>query len=80
MRTLPMNISSVGVEVRHILLSISKWTKTNFVSFVSEWNPDVSPAFAMVDFDSAEIMSLQRVFPNISTFLCDFHREQAWNR
>ena len=34
----------------------------------------------MVDFDSAEIMSLEAVFPEIAAYLCDFHSEQAWHR
>ena len=46
----------------------------------TEWNPTTIPKYAMVDFDSAEIISLERVFPSIKIFLCDFHREQAWTR
>jgi len=34
----------------------------------------------MVDFDNAEILSLRKVFTDIKIFICDFHREQAWNR
>ena len=33
----------------------------------------------MVDSDSGEILSLENIFPSILVFLCDFHREQAWN-
>ena len=47
---------------------------------ITEWNPDTIPKFAMVDFDNAEIISLERVFPTIKIFLCDFYREQAWHR
>ena len=34
----------------------------------------------MVDFESAEIMSLEAVFPGIAVYLRGFHREQAWHR
>ena len=47
---------------------------------ITEWNPDTIPKFAMVDFNNAEIISLERVFPTIKIFLCDFHREQTWHR
>ena len=44
---------------------------------ITEWNPDTIPKFAMVHFDNAEIISLERVFPTIKIFLCGFHREQT---
>ena len=50
------------------------------LQFIKEWNPDVSPKYAMVDFDAGEILSLETIFPDIKVFLCDFHREQAWHR
>ena len=34
----------------------------------------------MIDFDAAEILSLELLFEGIQIFLCDFHREQAWTR
>ena len=45
-----------------------------------EWNPEINPKYAMVDYDIAEILSLEDVFPGIGVLLCDFHREQPWNR
>ena len=53
---------------------------TKALGIIKEWNPDVIPKYAMVDFDSGEILSLEKIFPSILVFLCDFHREQAWNR
>ena len=44
------------------------------------WNPEVLPKYAFVDFDEREIVSLESIYPNIEVYLCDFHREQAWNR
>ena len=34
------------------------------------WNPDIAPRYAMVDFDSTEIMSLEAVFPEIAIYFC----------
>ena len=47
---------------------------------VKKWNPKVTPKYAFVDFDEREITALESVYPNAKVFLCDFHREQAWNR
>ena len=53
----------------------------NFYAFQNlDWNPDVSPKYGMVDFDSGKILSLETIFPGIQVFLCDFHREQSWHR
>ena len=45
-----------------------------------EWNPMVSPKYALLDFDEREITSSEIVFERVKVFLCDFHREQAWHR
>ena len=37
--------------------------------FLLAWNPDVCPKYAMVDYDNAEIASLEEVFPDIQVFL-----------
>ncbi|XP_070394561.1 uncharacterized protein [Dermacentor albipictus] len=44
------------------------------------WNPTLSPKFWMVDYSQAEISALSAAFPNSRPVLCDFHREQAWQR
>ena len=41
---------------------------------IIEWNPDVIPKYAMVNFDEGEILSLETLFPGILVFLCDFRR------
>ena len=43
---------------------------------IIEWNPDVIPKYAMVNFDEGEILSLETLFPGILVFLCDFR--QRW--
>ena len=47
---------------------------------VKKWNPKVTPKYAFVDFDEMEITALESVYPNVKVFLCNFHKEQAWNR
>ena len=47
---------------------------------IKEWNPDINPKYGMTDFDDAETIALEAVFNGIILFLCDFHREQSWNR
>ena len=34
----------------------------------------------MTDYSEAELVVLEEVFPTTTVYLCDFHREQAWER
>ena len=34
----------------------------------------------MTDYSEAELLALKQSFPNTQIYLCDFHREQAWER
>ena len=34
----------------------------------------------MTDYSEAELLAIEHVFPNTKCFLCDFNREQAWER
>lgn len=34
----------------------------------------------MTDFSEAEIKAIEDVFVSTETFLCDFHKEQSWDR
>lgn len=47
---------------------------------IKKWNPDWNPPFFMCDYSEAEISSLENVFPNTVVYICDFHREQCWER
>ena len=51
-----------------------------FYKTILEWNPNVKPKYGIVDFDTTEIISMEAVFPEKDIFLCDFYREQSWNR
>ena len=52
---------------------------TKALKIFKEWNPMVSPKYAFVNFDEREITSLEIFFERVNVFLCDFHKEQAWN-
>ena len=34
----------------------------------------------MTDYSEAELTAIETMFPDTKTYLCDFHREQAWIR
>ena len=47
---------------------------------MKHWNPNWNPTFFMCDYSEAEIMSLESVFPSTTVYICDFLREQCWER
>ncbi|XP_069103000.1 uncharacterized protein [Argopecten irradians] len=50
------------------------------LGMIKEWNPHWSPKYFMCDYAEEEINSLESVFPESFVYLCDFHREQSWDR
>ena len=42
------------------------------IQILKKWNPNWNPKF--------ELLAIEKCFPNTKVFLCDFHREQAWER
>ena len=50
------------------------------LKIVSLWNPEWKPPYFMTDYSKAEIGAIRDVFPSCKVYLCDFHREQAWER
>ena len=34
----------------------------------------------MTDYSEAELLTIEQVFPSSKSFICDLHREQAWER
>ena len=50
------------------------------LSILKKWNPDWNPAFFMSDYSEAEFVAVEQVFPSSRSYICDFHREQAWER
>ena len=43
------------------------------------WNPNWCPPYFMSDYLEAELVALEEVFPATTVYLCDFHRDQAWD-
>ena len=50
------------------------------LSILSSWNPEWKHPFFMTDYSEAEMGAITTVFPTCQIYLCDFHREQAWER
>ena len=48
------------------------------LSILKNWNPEWNPAFFMSDYSEAEFVAVEQVFPSSHLYICDFHREQAW--
>ena len=50
------------------------------LNIIKQWNPKWSPPFFMSDYSEAEQLAITQAFPQCTVYLCDFHREQAWER
>ena len=50
------------------------------LEILKSWNPLWSPTYFMTDYSEAEILAIESVFQNTKVYLCDFHREQSWDR
>ena len=50
------------------------------LSILSSWNPEWQPLYFMTDYSEAEMGAITTVFPACQMYLCDFHREQSWER
>ncbi|KAL4153888.1 hypothetical protein QTP88_001721 [Uroleucon formosanum] len=47
---------------------------------IKSWNEKWVPQYFVTDYCEAEYNSIAKVFNNCPTYICDFHREQAWMR
>ncbi|XP_031551338.1 uncharacterized protein LOC116288650 [Actinia tenebrosa] len=51
------------------------------LGILRDWsNNKWSPLYFMVDCAEEEITAIQEIFNNCQVYICDFHREQAWER
>ena len=50
------------------------------LTILKKWNPTWQPKFIMCDYSEAEITSMESAFPSTIVYICDFHREQCWER
>ena len=82
----PLFFLSVKTNVNYVVVAefiIQSETATEIgeaLSKIKEWNPTWDPAFFMSDYSEAESLAIENVFPHTTLYLCDFHREQAWER
>ena len=51
-----------------------------FLQILKEWNPSWCPKIWMTDYSEAEFLALKQTFPDAKMYLCEFHREQCWER
>ena len=42
--------------------------------------PQREPQFNLTDYSDAEIAAVNKLFPKNQVYLCELHREQAWER
>jgi len=74
--------TNVGYSVvaEFVIQSETKENISEALGIVLSWNPQWSPPFFMTDYSEAEIGAIESVFPNCKVYICDFHREQCWER
>ena len=83
---LPMFFVSVKTNVGYsvvadfIIQSETTEQIAEALKILTTWNPEWAPGYFMVDYSEAEISAIKNVFPQCKTYLCDFHREQCWER
>ena len=68
------------VVAEFIVSSESAQEIAEALSVLKDWNPEWSPAFFMSDYSEAESVAIEEIFPAAILYICDFHREQAWER
>ncbi|KAK3106823.1 hypothetical protein FSP39_000615 [Pinctada imbricata] len=73
--------TNVGyITVASFIETVDSSSIEEAMTVLRDWNPQWKPRFFMCDYADEEISSLERVFPDSKVYLCDFHREQAWER
>ncbi|XP_052778802.1 uncharacterized protein LOC128216275 [Mya arenaria] len=83
---LPLFFVSVNTNVGYMVVgsfivpSESSYNIGRGLQVLKAWNPSWNPTYFMTDYDRKEINAIENTFPGCFTYLCDFHREQAWQR
>ena len=74
--------TNVGYQVVGEFITQSETSEqiAEALTILKSWNPSWNPPYFMVDYSDAELGAIEQVFPHCKVFLCDFHREQAWER
>ena len=50
------------------------------LSVIKSWNPAWSPNYFITDYSDVEMGAIKKLLPDTQLYLCDFHREQSWER
>ena len=69
-----------SVVAEFIIQSETKDDIFEALSVLKLWNPDWEPKFFLTDYSDAEIGAINKLFPMTQVYMCEFHREQAWER
>ncbi|CAC5416831.1 unnamed protein product [Mytilus coruscus] len=75
-------LTNVGYKVVGAFV-IGKESRLNIkegFAVLKKWNPGWSPNYFMCDNDGREIGAIENLFEDCTVALCDFRREQAWER
>ena len=69
-----------SVVVEFVVQSESTDDIQEALCILQEWNSSWKPQYFMVDYCEAEISAIENTFSDCCVYVCDFHREQAWER
>ena len=50
------------------------------LSVIKLWEPGWNPKYFITDYSEAEMSAINMLFPETQLYLCEFHREQGWER
>ena len=50
------------------------------LSIIKSWTPNWDPKYFITDYSDAKMSAISKLFPTTQLYLCEFHREQAWER
>ena len=81
---IPLFFVSVRTNVRYVVVaefiisSDSAQGIAEVLLMIKDWNPEWILAYFMTDYSEAEFISIEQIFPCAVSYICDFHREQAW--
>ncbi len=71
---------SYTVVVEVIIQSETSEHILEALSMLKSWNQNWEPEYFMMDYSDAEMAAVRGLFPSTQVYLCEFHREQAWER
>ena len=63
-----------------IIYSETQDRREEALQMIKGWSVSWNVRFGMCNYSEAEISALEKVFPGIRVYICDFYREQAWTR